>query len=90
MAATPDGHGGTIKIPGNWRETMSTHWFHEHMLDFTAQNVYKGNAAMMNNYSAISIAAMNRKPGPGRWRAASASPFTVRLKDYYFATKVVP
>ena len=32
---------------------MSTHWFHDHMLDFTAQNVYKGNAVMMNYYSAI-------------------------------------
>jgi FtsP/CotA-like multicopper oxidase with cupredoxin domain len=49
----PDGHGGIIQIPGDWHETMSTHWFHDHMLDFTAQNVYKGNAAMMNYYSAI-------------------------------------
>ncbi|MNO25854.1 Spore coat protein A [compost metagenome] len=44
---------GSIKIRGDWRETMSTHWFHDHMLDFTAQNVYKGNAVMMNYYSAI-------------------------------------
>src|SRR6185369_16238168 len=44
---------GKIKIRGDWRETMSTHWFHDHMLDFTAQNVYKGNAAMMNFYSAL-------------------------------------
>lgn len=44
---------GIIKIRGDWRETMSTHWFHDHMLDFTAQNVYKGNAAMMNYYSAL-------------------------------------
>lgn len=44
---------GTIRIRGDWRETMSTHWFHDHMLDFTAQNVYKGNAAMMNYYSAL-------------------------------------
>ena len=44
---------GTIMIPGDWRETMSTHWFHDHMLDHTAENVYKGNAAMMNYYSAI-------------------------------------
>jgi len=44
---------GTIKIPGDWRETMSTHWFHDHMLDFTSQNVYKGNAVMMNYYSAL-------------------------------------
>ncbi|MFG5861714.1 Ig-like domain-containing protein [Metapseudomonas sp. CR1201] len=44
---------GSIKIRGDWRETMSTHWFHDHMLDFTAPNVYKGNAVMMNYYSAI-------------------------------------
>jgi cytochrome c peroxidase/FtsP/CotA-like multicopper oxidase with cupredoxin domain len=44
---------GNILIRGDWKETMSTHWFHDHMLDFTSQNVYKGNAAMMNYYSAI-------------------------------------
>jgi FtsP/CotA-like multicopper oxidase with cupredoxin domain len=32
---------------------MSTHWFHDHMFSFTAQNVYKGNAAMFNIYSAL-------------------------------------
>lgn len=52
-AGYPDGHGGVKKIRGDWRETMSTHWFHDHMLDYTAQNVYKGNAAMMNYYSAV-------------------------------------
>ena len=49
----PDGHGGITQVPGDWHETMSTHWFHDHMLDYTAQNVYKGNAAAMNYYSAI-------------------------------------
>ena len=44
---------GSIPVPGDYRETMSTHWSHDHMLDYTAQNVYKGNAAMMNYYSAI-------------------------------------
>ena len=52
-AGTPDGNGGIRKVRGDWRETMSTHWFHDHMLDFTAQNVYKGSAAMMNYYSAL-------------------------------------
>ncbi len=52
-AGAPDGAGGVTKVPGDWHETMSTHWFHDHMLDYTAQNVYKGNAAMMNYYSAI-------------------------------------
>ena len=52
-AGRPDGRGGITNIAGDWRETMSTHWFHDHMLDFTAQNVYKGSAAMMNYYSAL-------------------------------------
>ena len=52
-AGAPDGHGGIKRLRGDYRETMSTHWFHDHMLDFTAQNVYKGNAAMMNYYSSL-------------------------------------
>lgn len=52
-AGSPDGNGGITKIRGDWRETMSTHWFHDHMVDFTSQNVYKGNLAMMNYYSAL-------------------------------------
>ncbi|HEU4405014.1 MAG TPA: multicopper oxidase domain-containing protein [Polyangiaceae bacterium] len=51
--ARPCDANGRVQIRGDWRETMSTHWFHDHMLDFTAQNVYKGNAAMFNYYSAI-------------------------------------
>ncbi|HEY3381187.1 MAG TPA: multicopper oxidase domain-containing protein [Vicinamibacterales bacterium] len=53
MASTPDGSGGLIRIPGDWHETMSTHWFHDHMFSFTSQNVYKGNAAMFNIYSGL-------------------------------------
>ena len=49
----PDGNGGIINLRGDWRETMSTHWFHDHMLDFTSQNVYKGSSAMMNYYSSL-------------------------------------
>ena len=52
-AGAPDGKGGIMRIRGDWRNTLSTLWFHDHMRDFTAQNVYKGNAAMMNIYSAI-------------------------------------
>jgi FtsP/CotA-like multicopper oxidase with cupredoxin domain len=44
---------GKINIRGDYRETVSSHWFHDHMIDFTAQNVYKGNAALMNYYSAL-------------------------------------
>ncbi|HYX53821.1 MAG TPA: multicopper oxidase domain-containing protein [Candidatus Limnocylindrales bacterium] len=53
LACSPDDSGGTNKVPGDWHETMSTHWFHDHMFSFTSQNVYKGNAAMFNIYSGI-------------------------------------
>ena len=65
-AGAPDGNGGINYVPGDWRETMSTHWFHDHMLDYTAQNVYKGNAAMMNYYSAL-----DRGREPKSWQEAS-------------------
>src|SRR6267154_712455 len=52
-AGAPNGSGGIVKVPGDWRETMSTHWFHDHMFSFTAQNVYKGIAGMFNIYSAL-------------------------------------
>jgi FtsP/CotA-like multicopper oxidase with cupredoxin domain len=52
-ASSPNDSGGLNYVPGDWRETMSTHWFHDHMFSFTAQNVYKGNAAMFNIYSGM-------------------------------------
>ena len=52
-ASSPDGSGGLTKSPGDFHETMSTHWFHDHMFSFTSQNVYKGNAAMFNIYSGL-------------------------------------
>jgi len=53
MASSPNGSGGLDLVPGDWHETMSTHWFHDHMFSFTSQNVYKGNAAMFNLYSGL-------------------------------------
>ena len=49
----PDDNGGSYLVPGDWRETESTMWFHDHMIDFTSQNVYKGNASMLNLYSKL-------------------------------------
>jgi FtsP/CotA-like multicopper oxidase with cupredoxin domain len=51
-AGGPDDNGGIIKVPGDWHETMSSHWFHDHMFSFTAQNVYKFLASVVNIYSA--------------------------------------
>ena len=52
-AGGPNDAGGINKIAGDWHETMSTHWFHDHMFSFTSQNVYKGMAGMFNIYSAL-------------------------------------
>jgi FtsP/CotA-like multicopper oxidase with cupredoxin domain len=52
-AGSPDGSGGITRVPGDWHETMSSHWFHDHMFGFTSQNVYKGMLAMFNIYSAL-------------------------------------
>ena len=50
-ASGPDGHGGLIQVPGDFRELQGTLWFHDHRFFFTSENVYKGMAAMMNYYS---------------------------------------
>src|SRR5215472_1984830 len=52
-AGAPADNGGINKVPGDWHETMSTHWFHDHMFTFTDQNVYKCNAGMNNIYSSL-------------------------------------
>jgi manganese oxidase len=52
-AGGPADSGGINKVPGDWHETMGTHWFHDHMFTFTDQNVYKGNAGMNNIYSSL-------------------------------------
>jgi FtsP/CotA-like multicopper oxidase with cupredoxin domain len=53
-ASSPTDDASLLKyVRGDWHETMSTHWFHDHMFSFTSQNVYKGNAAMFNIYSGL-------------------------------------
>lgn len=52
-ACGPDDGTGTVKVPGDWRETQGTMWFHDHRFFFTAENVYKGNAGMINMYSGL-------------------------------------
>ena len=58
---------GLIQIPGDWKETLSSLWFHDHMLDFTAANVYKGNSALMNLHSGVD-------PGREGWKCHHEDP----------------
>jgi FtsP/CotA-like multicopper oxidase with cupredoxin domain len=50
-ASGPDGHGGLVNVAGDFRELQGTLWMHDHRFFFTAENVYKGNFAMVNYYS---------------------------------------
>ena len=50
-ASGPDGNGGLINVPGDFREIQGTMWAHDHRFFFTAENVYKGNLMMINYYS---------------------------------------
>ena len=50
-ASGPDGNGGLKLVPGDFRELQGTMWFHDHRFFFTAENVYKGMAGMVNYYS---------------------------------------
>jgi FtsP/CotA-like multicopper oxidase with cupredoxin domain len=38
-------------VPGDVRETLGFHWFHDHMHDFTAQNTYKGLVSLYTYFS---------------------------------------
>ena len=49
----PDGYGGDKYVAGVWGETLSSLWFHDHRVDHTAQNVYKGMVGVMNIYSIV-------------------------------------
>ncbi len=50
-ASGPDGNGGLINVPGDWREIQGSMWFHDHRFFFTAENVYKGSFGAINMYS---------------------------------------
>lgn len=39
------------EVQGDWHETISFQWFHDHRFDFTAQNVYKGMASFYTLFS---------------------------------------
>ena len=50
-ASGPDNGTGLVNVAGDFRELQGTMWFHDHRFFFTAENVYKGMAGMVNYYS---------------------------------------
>lgn len=50
-ASGPTDDGGTLKVPGDFREIQGSLWAHDHRFFYTAENVYKGNFGLVNMYS---------------------------------------
>ncbi|HMG36375.1 MAG TPA: multicopper oxidase domain-containing protein [Blastocatellia bacterium] len=47
------GFASTHQPNGDINEAMSSLWYHDHRVDFTSQNVYKGLAGMFNLYNSF-------------------------------------
>ena len=59
-----DSLGHAQYCPGDWTETQSSLWFHDHRMDFTSQNVYKGMAGFYSLFSDdINLDTDNEKTG---------------------------
>jgi FtsP/CotA-like multicopper oxidase with cupredoxin domain len=66
--STPTDSGGFSQIEGDFREIQSSLWFHDHRFFYTAENVQKGNAGLINMYS-----------GPDRGHETTADGINLRL-----------
>jgi FtsP/CotA-like multicopper oxidase with cupredoxin domain len=55
---------------GDMRETLSTMWYHDHCLDFTAQNVYRGNMGLYYLFNEFDTGNENDS-NPQAWRLPS-------------------
>ena len=55
---------------GDVRETMTTLWYHDHCLDFTSQNVYRGNMGLYYLFNEFDTGNEN-DPNPQAWRLPS-------------------
>ena len=71
-ASGPNDGTGLNLVPGDFRELQGTLWFHDHRFFFTAENVYKGHAGMMNYYS-----------GPDRGHERLTDTVNLRLPSGY-------
>ena len=57
---------------GDMRETMSTLWYHDHCLDFTSQNVYRGNMGLYYIFNEFDTGDENDS-NPSAWRLPSGN-----------------
>ncbi len=86
------GQSDLMRVPGDFRELQGTLWFHDHRFFFTAENVYKGHAGMVNMYSGPDRGAervndgVNLQLPSGIWLPWGNVDFDVNIMVSDFAT----
>ena len=86
------GQSDLMRVPGDFRELQGTLWFHDHRFFFTAENVYKGHAGMVNMYSGPDRAAervtdgVNLQLPSGIWLPWGNTDFDVNIMVSDWAT----
>ena len=57
---------------GDPRESLGTLWYHDHCLDFTAQNIYRGNVGLYHVFDEFDTGDES-DPSPTAWRLPSGA-----------------
>jgi len=77
-----DYHWPNIYAGGDWRESKGTLWYHDHRVDYTAQNTYRGLAGFWLLFDHLDSGNEN-DPNPDAFRLPSGVPDGVRVKGCY-------
>ena len=77
-----DHHWPNMLASGNPLEAKGTLWYHDHCLDFTAQNTYRGLAGFYLLFDSLD-SGTERDPNPDAFRLPSGVPDGRRVRNRY-------
>jgi FtsP/CotA-like multicopper oxidase with cupredoxin domain len=77
-----DHHWPMIYAGGDWREAKGTLWYHDHRLDYTAQNTYRGLGGFFLLFDHLDSGDEN-DPNPEAFRLPSGVPNGPRWRGCY-------
>lgn len=77
-----DHHWPNIYAGGDWREAKGTLWYHDHRMDYTAQNTYRGLAGFWLLFDHLD-SGNELDPNPDAFRLPSGVPDGPRTRGCY-------
>jgi len=77
-----DHHWANIYAGGDWREAKGTLWYHDHRVDYTAQNTYRGLSGFFLLFDHLDSGDEN-DPNADAFRLPSGVPDGKRVKGCY-------